>query len=50
MCIRDICYKDTSYEINDGNIGKVSKMMYEIITGIQTGQIEDNFGYKVEIL
>jgi len=47
--IGELSYKDTSIVINDNCIGKWSRKMYDTITGIQTGQIDDKFGYKVVI-
>jgi len=47
--VGELYYKDTSYPINEGNIGKLSKKMYETITEIQTGKIQDEFGYKVVV-
>jgi len=37
------------YEINNGKIGPVSQMLYDKITGIQTGKIKDEFGWTVEV-
>jgi len=37
------------YEINNGKIGPVSQMLYDKITGIQTGKIKDEFGWIVEV-
>jgi len=35
--------------INDGNIGELSAKIYNTITGIQSGNIEDKFGWVVEV-
>ncbi len=37
------------YTINDGEIGEVSQTIYDTITGIQTGKIEDKFGWRIAI-
>ena len=37
------------YEINNGKIGPVSQMLYDKITGIQTGKIKDEFNWTVEV-
>lgn len=37
------------FEINGGKIGEVSQKVYDTITGIQTGKIEDSFGWTVEV-
>ena len=36
-------------EIQDGGIGPISQKLYDTITGIQTGKIEDTFGWTVEV-
>ena len=35
--------------INDNKIGKVSQMLYDTLTGIQWGKIEDEFGWIVKL-
>lgn len=37
------------FEINGGRIGEVSQKVYDTITGIQTGKIEDSFGWTIEV-
>lgn len=37
------------FEINNGSIGEVSQNLYDTITGIQTGKVEDKFHWVVEI-
>ena len=37
------------YTINNGEIGPVSQMLYDKITGIQTGKIKDEFNWTVEV-
>jgi branched-chain amino acid aminotransferase len=48
--IGELKWKDSVMHINDGKIGPVSQKLYDEITGIQTGAIEDKFGwvYKVK--
>lgn len=36
-------------KINDGKIGEVSQLVYDTITGIQTGTKEDKFGWITEV-
>ena len=43
--IGELCYKDTKYVINNGEIGKVTQHLYDTLTGIQWGKIEDGFGW-----
>ncbi len=35
--------------INDGKIGKISQWLYDTLTGIQWGMIEDKFGWTMKI-
>lgn len=47
--IGELCYKDHKYIVNNNEIGKLSQHLYDSITGIQWGEIEDKFGWTVEI-
>ena len=47
--IGELCYKDTKYAINNGQIGEVTQMLYDTLTGIQWGKISDDFGWIREI-
>ena len=40
-------YKDDVMTINGGEIGEVSQKLYDTITGIQWGRIEDSFGWTM---
>lgn len=42
-------YKGTNTIVNNNTIGKVSQKMYDTITGIQYGEIEDNHGWVYHI-
>ena len=42
-------YMDEVMTINDGSIGKLSQKIYDTITGIQWGKIDDPFGWRVEL-
>ena len=42
-------YEDTVMEISGGGIGPVSQKLYDTVTGIQTGKVEDTFGWTVEV-
>ncbi len=33
--------------IGDGSIGPVTQKLYDTITGIQTGKLADEFGWRV---
>ena len=43
--IGKLAYKDKVISINDGKIGEVTQMLYDTLTGIQWGKIEDSFGW-----
>ena len=40
---------DKVMEINGNQIGKISQMLYDTMTGIQWGKIEDTFGWVVPV-
>lgn len=40
-------YMDEVMTIGDGNIGPVTQKLYDTITGIQTGKVEDKYGWRV---
>ena len=42
-------YGDDVMEISGGGIGPVSQKLYDTVTGIQTGKVEDPFGWVVEV-
>lgn len=43
--IGELCYEDKKFIINDGKIGEVTQHLYDTLTGIQWGKIEDPFGW-----
>ncbi len=47
--IGELCYKDVKYPVNNGQIGEVTQMLYDTLTGIQWGKVEDTFGWTVEL-
>lgn len=40
---------DKVMEINDNKIGEISQRLYDTLTGIQWGKIEDTFGWTIEV-
>ena len=40
-----LMYQDVEYVINDEKIGSVTQKLYDILTGIQWGLLEDEFGW-----
>ncbi len=47
--IGELCYQDKKYTVNDGKIGETTQMLYDTLTGIQWGKIEDNFGWTQKL-
>ncbi|MBE6661969.1 MAG: branched-chain amino acid aminotransferase [Ruminococcaceae bacterium] len=47
--IGELCYKDVKYTVNEGKIGAVTQKLYDTLTGIQWGKIEDSFGWTYQI-
>ena len=47
--VGELCYKDDKMVVNNNEIGEVSQFLYDTITGIQKGAIEDtlSFTYKL---
>ncbi len=42
-------YKGTDYVVNGGEMGSITKWLYDTITGIQTGRLDDPFGWVVKL-
>jgi branched-chain amino acid aminotransferase len=42
-------WADKSIQIGGGKIGEISQRLYDTITGIQTGKLDDPFGWVVEV-
>ena len=47
--IGELSYNGQAITINEGVIGPVSQKIYDTITGIQSGKVEDKFGWTVEV-
>lgn len=47
--IGELCYKDHKFIINNGRIGAVTQHLYDTLTGIQWGTVEDTFGWTCPI-
>lgn len=43
--IGEFCWEGTKLKVNNGEIGPVAEKIYETITGIQSGRIEDKYGW-----
>lgn len=44
-----LAYKGREYVIGDGGIGKTTQALYDELTGIQWGRIEDSFGWVYNV-
>ena len=47
--IGKLMYEDVEYVINNGEIGSVTGKLYETLTGIQWGLVEDTFGWVYRV-
>lgn len=47
--IGQLYYNDKTYTINNNEIGEVTQKLYDKLTGIQWGKIEDTYKWTVEI-
>ena len=47
--IGELCYKGVKYTINNGQIGEVTQMLYDTLTGIQWGKIEDTYSWTHQL-
>ena len=45
--VGELKYLEEKLSINNGEIGEVSQMLYDTLTGIQNGSIEDTFGWTI---
>ena len=47
--IGKLMYEDVEYTINNEKIGDTTKKLYDILTGIQWGTVEDKYGWVYKI-
>lgn len=47
--IGEIAYKGARFQINGGQTGALTKKLYDNLTGIQWGKIEDTFGWTITV-
>ena len=40
-----LMYEDVEYTVNEGKIGEVTQKLYDILTGIQWGTVEDEYNW-----
>ena len=47
--IGELNYMDVPYTVNEGKIGALSQRLYDNLTGIQWGKVEDHMGWTTSI-
>lgn len=47
--IGELRWKDQVVKINHSGVGELSQKLYDTITGIQTGRLEDKYGWTMEV-
>ncbi len=47
--IGELYWNEKKIDINDGKIGTLSQKIYDTMTGIQTGKVEDPFGWRMTV-
>ena len=47
--IGELYWNEKKIDINDGVIGTLSQKIYDTMTGIQTGKVEDPFGWRMTV-
>jgi branched-chain amino acid aminotransferase len=47
--VGELCWKDQKIVINENRIGTLSQKLYDVLSGIQLGKVEDKFGWTVEV-
>jgi branched-chain amino acid aminotransferase len=47
--VGELCWKEQAIIINNREIGKLSRKLYDQISGIQKGALSDEFGWVVEV-
>jgi branched-chain amino acid aminotransferase len=40
-----LCYKDECLQLTGGKVGEITQRLYDVLTGIQTGKLKDEFGW-----
>jgi len=47
--VGELIFKDKSLTIGDGGVGALAQRLYDTLYGIQTGTIEDDMNWTVEV-
>lgn len=48
--IGELMFEGTKFVFNNGKIGEISQRMYDTLTGIQYGELEDELGWTVRVV
>ncbi|HLR10618.1 MAG TPA: branched-chain amino acid aminotransferase [Sporosarcina sp.] len=46
--VGELSWKDEVFVINEGETGELSRKLYDTLTGIQTGKVEDPFNWAIQ--
>ncbi len=47
--VSHVAYRDRDFEVGSGDVGPIAQRLYETLLGIQYGEIEDPFGWRVKL-
>jgi branched-chain amino acid aminotransferase len=47
--VGELGWKNKNIVINENKIGDLSQKIYDTLSGIQLGKVEDKFGWTVEV-
>ncbi len=47
--VGEIGYMGEDFQVADGQVGELSQKLYDVITGIQSGRLEDPFGWRMRV-
>ena len=47
--IGSIKYQNNEYKFSESNVGKITRQLYDILTGIQFGETDDEYGWITKI-
>ncbi len=47
--VGEFCLGEDKVQVGDGSIGKISQQLYDTLTGIQYGKLEDPFGWSMKL-
>ncbi len=47
--VGELCYKDEKAKVGSGGIGRVTRRLYDTLTGLQSGREPDPFGWVVKL-